>query len=356
MYTYMGSYITYKFSLCVPHNHAQLYSYASVRTYRQRSLENIWYAVLIEELWETSYNITPGTTQLPTLIYIFINLSNLSLNIVLIAPLVYACQQVMEKIKANKSGSFLFSSVWWALFIGALIILSALGRLNYNSVCWSGGDCTKAGFALPSVSATFRLLIPLLGYILGIALKLRINKAFSLPFAVQVFVTAIHYVNQRCAEIVYAICNYLVLLVILLAVHCLCSHLQFVVFASFDNPFRVLANVTSNLSVAMLFTVFSVNIFMVDLMFSEAVFTRSTKNVSKYMKQLFQFVQVSLSFVIFNVWLYASSYLGAHQHNEFEDGLQTVLEFFTVPLTIGLLGYTIKCTVYRMNNIVDPPS
>ena len=312
--------------------------------------------MLIEELWDTSYNITPGSTGLPTLIYIFINLSNLSLNIVLIPPLVYACHQVMEKIKAYQSGSFLFSSVWWALFMGALLVLYALGQLNYNGVCWKGIDCTKAGFALPSISAALRLLIPLLGYIIGIAIKLRITRNFCLPFGVQFLVTAIQFVNKRCAVIVYTFCHYLVLLVILIAVHGICSHLQFVVFASFDNPFRVLSNVTQNLSTAALFTIVCANYFMVDLMATEIIFTRSTKNTSQYLKQLFQFVQVSLSIVIFCSWLYGFGYLGAHQHNEFVDGLQTVLEFFTVPLTIGLLGYTIKCTVYRMNNIVDPPA
>lgn len=333
----------------------QLYSYASVRTLSQRSLDNIWYAVLIKELRETAYNITPRTTELATLIYIFINLSNLSLNIVLIPPLVYACQWVMDKIKTNQSGSFLFSSVWWALFTGAVFVLSCLAFLNFLSVCWQGSDCSEAGFGLPNISAMLRLLVPLIGYILGIAFKLRITREFSLPFTVQVVVTAIQYMNQRCAEIVYTAINYFVLLVILLAVHSLCGHLQFVVFASFDNPFRVLFNVTKNLSVAMLFTVLCANIFMVDLMFSEAVFTRSTKNVSRYLKQLFQFGQLTLSFIIFSAWLHAFSYLGSRQHNEFVDGLQTVLEFFTVPLTIGLLGYTIKCTVYRMKNVVDPP-
>lgn len=334
----------------------QLYSYASVRTLAQRSLDNIWYAVLIEELWETNYNITPRETQLATLIYIFINLSNLSLNIVLIPPLVYACQWVMEKIRGNHTGSFVFSSVWWALFTGAIFVLSCLGLFNFSSVCWRGTDCSRAGFALPTISATLRLLIPLLGYILAIALKLRITRKFSLPFGLQIVVTAIQYMNQRCAEIIYTFCNYIVLLVILLAIHSLCSHLQFVVFASFDNPFRVLSNVTKNLSVAMLITACFANVFMVDLMLSEAIFTRSTKNISQYVKQLFQFVQLTLSLVIFSAWLYAFSYLGARQHNEFVDGLQTVLEFFTVPLTIGLLGYTIKITVYRMKNIVDPPS
>ena len=333
-----------------------------MRLHNQASLEDMWYAVLEREIRVTNYNITPSDTKLPTLIYVFTLLSNLSLNIVLIPLTAYMCLTMVKKIGEVPPSSIVFySSLWWAAVLGSFAGIIILCLQNYLGMCWSGSDCEGKGhaFTLPTLSAILRLALPVFGYILAMGLSLRnVDRrryTFPLfPFIPAVSVTIAQYINSRTGKVIHTGVTYVGIWIILLAFHILCSQLQFAIMASFDNPFRVFAAISFKIGLFIIAVLVLVSVMMVDLMLTDMVFNRTVRNVRTYLTQIFQLIQITLSISLFYVWMFAFSYLGLHQKNEFVDGVQTVLEFFTVPITIGILGYAVKNTVYKMNEMVGP--
>lgn len=340
---------------------AMLYGFASVRNQSYATLEDMWYAILEREIRMTNFNISPGNTTLPTLIYVFTILSNLSLNFVLIPLTAYVCQSMLKKIGEVPQTSILFySSLWWAAVCGSMAAIIIFILQNYLGLCWVGSNCEHQSiFTLPMLSTLFRMVIPMLGYIVAMAVSLRnIDRrryTFPLfPFCLALFVTLVQHIHNRTGKVIHTGVTYFGIWIILFAFHLLCSQLQFAIMASFDNPFRVFASISFNVGLFLIAVLVMVNILMADLMTTDVLFRRTLRNIRTYLTQTFQFMQITFSISLFYVWLFAFSYLGIHQRNEFVDGVQTVLEFFTVPITIGILGYAVKNTVYKMNEMVGP--
>ena len=331
----------------------QLYGYANVQKVKQVSLENIWYAILISELRESGPNKSQDPSlRLPRLIFIFTAISNISLNIVLVPLIAYLFNALNSRVKLKRSGTLLLSSLWWAAVITMLYMILISNMQNKHSFCWEGSNCHHATMPLSKATYGLRLLIPFIGYIIATFVGIRLERRLNFPFVLQVIITVIQLIHHKSARIVSKAIQYFGLWVILNGFHMLCSHLQFVVFASFDNPFRVSANVSAFLSILLLIFLTLTNICMVDMMITELIFTQQLHNIKKYyLKQLFQFVQITICAVLFSVWLYCFCFVGVYQRNDFVDGLQAVLEFFTVPMAIAILGYAVKQTVYKMNQI-----